>query len=141
MIHGLWVIKRTGECIFERFFGMPKSGPDISNLLSAIHTFADSISGNSVRSITLENMLFRYKLSRDVFFVLFTDKEDEVSETLDNLEIKFWTEFKQPIMKTEDKKEFEKFAEEVDKIIRMYQNKKEIEDLDDKLRSIERELV
>ncbi|MEM2144484.1 MAG: hypothetical protein QW279_03925 [Candidatus Jordarchaeaceae archaeon] len=141
MIHGLWVIKKTGECIFEKFFGTIKSGPDISNLLSAIQTFADSISGDSVRSITLENMLFRYKLSRDVFFVLFTDKEDEVSDTLDNIEVKFWTETKQPITKIEDKKELEKFSEEVDKIIKMYQNKKEIEDLDKKLRSIERDLV
>lgn len=141
MIHGLWVIKKTGECIFEKFFEMPKSGPDISNLLTAIQTFANSISGNSVRSITLENMLFRYKLSRDVFFVLFIDKEDEVSETLDSIEVKFWTEFKQPITKKENKKEIEKFAEEVDKIIKIYQNKKEIEDLDNKLRSIERELI
>jgi hypothetical protein len=141
MIHGLWVIKKTGECIFEKSFGMTKSSPDLSNLLTAIQTFANSISGNSVRSITLENMLFRYKLSRDVFFVLFIDKEDEVSETLDNIEIKFWTEIKQPITKTENKNEIEKFAQEVDKIVKVYQNKKEIEDLDNKLRSIERELV
>lgn len=141
MIHCLWVINKTGECIFERSFGMAKSSPDLSNLLSAIQTFANSISGNSVRSITLENMLFRYKLSRDVFFVLFVDKEDEVSEILDDIEIKFWTEIKQPIKKTENKNEIEKFAEEVDKIIKVYQNKKEIEDLDNKLRSIERELV
>ena len=141
MIHGLWVIKKTGECIFEKIFGTIKSVPDISNLLSAIQTFADSISEESVRSITLENMLFRYKLSRDVFFVLFTDKEDEVSDTLDNIEIKFWTVIKQPITKMEDEGELEKFAEEVDKIVKAYQNKKEIEDLDKKLRSIERDLV
>lgn len=141
MIHGLWVIKKTGECLFEKYFGISKSAPDISSLLSAIQTFADSISGDSIRSITLENMLFRYKLSRDIILVLSTDKEDEVSETLDSLEIKFWTEFKQPITEDEDKKKFENFAKESERIIMEYERKKEIEDLDDKLRALERELV
>lgn len=141
MIHGLWIIKRTGECLFEKSFGISKSTPDVSSLLSAIQTFADSISGDSIRSITLENMLFRYKLSRDIILVLSTDKEDEVSETLDNLEIKFWTEFKQPITENEDKKKFENFAKESERIIMEYERKKEIEDLDDKLRALERELV
>ncbi len=141
MIHGLWIIKRTGECLFQKSFGITKSAPDVSSLLSAIQTFADSISGDSIRSITLENMLFRYKLSRDIILVLSTDKEDEVSETLDNLEIKFWTEFKQPITENEDKKKFENFAKESERIIMEYERKKEIEDLDDKLRALERELV
>ncbi|MFB0561789.1 MAG: hypothetical protein ACETWM_11325 [Candidatus Lokiarchaeia archaeon] len=141
MIHGLWIIKRTGECLFEKSFGISKSTPDVSSLLSAIQTFADSISGDSIRSITLENMLFRYKLSRDIILVLSTDKEDEVSETLDSLEIKFWTEFKQPITENEDKKKFENFAKESERIIMEYERKKEIEDLDDKLRALERELV
>ncbi len=141
MIHGLWIIKRTGERLFEKSFGISKSAPDISSLLSAIQTFADSISGDSIRSITLENMLFRYKLSRDIFFVLSTDKEDEVSETLDNLEIKFWTEFKQPITEDEDKKKYENFAKEAERTIIEYERKKEIEDLDAKLRALERELV
>ena len=141
MIHGLWVIKKTGECLFQKSFGLSKSTPDISSLLSAIQTFADSISGDSISSITLENMLFRYKLSRGIILVLSTDKEDEVSETLDSLEIKFWTEFKQPITENEDKKKFENFAKESERIIMEYERKKEIEDLDDKLRALERELV
>ncbi|MEX2706142.1 MAG: hypothetical protein ACTSSA_06125 [Candidatus Freyarchaeota archaeon] len=140
MIHGLWIIKKTGECIFERPFDT-KAAPDISSLLSAIHTFADSISEESVSSITLENVLFRYKMSRDIIFVLATDKEDEVSETLDSLEVKFWSELKQPLTEITDKEKFENFAREADEIIREYERKKEIEDLDDKLRSLERDLV
>lgn len=141
MIHGLWIIKKTGECLFEKSFGLSKSAPDITSLLTAIQTFADSISGDSIRSITLENMLFRYKLSRDIFFVLSTDMEDEVSETLDSLEIKFWTEFKQPVIEREDEKKFDNFTKEAERIITEYERKKEIEDLDDKLRALERELV
>jgi hypothetical protein len=141
MIHGLWVIKKTGECLFEKSFGASKSTTDISSLLSAINTFADSISGESIRSITLENVLFRYKLSRDVIFVLSTDKEDNVTETLDGLEIKFWAEFKQPTIEAADKKKIENFTVEADRIIEEYERKKEIEDLDNKLRSLERELV
>jgi hypothetical protein len=141
MIHGLWVIKKTGECLFEKSLVPSKSTTDISSLLSAINTFADSISGESIRSITLENVLFRYKLSRDILFVLSTDKEDNVSETLDSLEIEFWAEFKQPTIEAADKKKFENFSKEADRIIDEYVRKKEIEDLDNKLRSLERELV
>ncbi|WXG41360.1 MAG: hypothetical protein WED07_11440 [Candidatus Freyarchaeum deiterrae] len=141
MIHGLWVIKRTGESLFEKSFGISKKTADISSLLSAIHTFAGSISGESISSITLENTLFKYKVSRDIVFVLSTDKEDDVSETLDSLEIKFWADFKQPTIETADKKKFENFSHEADRIIEDYIRKKEIEDLDNKLRSLERELV
>ncbi|MBS7249360.1 MAG: hypothetical protein KIH08_02035 [Candidatus Freyarchaeota archaeon] len=140
MIHGLWVIKKQGECLFERYFGATKQAPNISNLLSAIHTFSDSMTGESIRSITLENILFRYKVSRNIIFVLSTDREDDVTETLDGLEIKFWTEFKQPITEIDTNK-LENFAKEADELIKEYERKKEIEELDDKLRALERELV
>lgn len=78
MIHSVYVIRRTGECLFSRVYD--KNGIDealISGFLSALQSFINEISGDYVRTLKTGNVKFVYNLLDDLIFVFCVDLEED----------------------------------------------------------------
>lgn len=78
MIHSVYVIRRTGECLFSRVYD--KNGVDealISGFLSALQSFINEISGDYIRTLKTGNVKFVYNLMDDLIFVFCVDLEDD----------------------------------------------------------------
>lgn len=78
MIHSVYVIRRTGECLFSRVYD--KNGVDealISGFLSALQSFINEISGDYIRTLQTGNVKFVYNLMDDLIFVFCVDLEDD----------------------------------------------------------------
>lgn len=78
MIHSVYVIRRTGECLFSRVYD--KNGVDealISGFLSALQSFINEISGDYIRTLKTGNVKFVYNLMDDLIFVFCVDLEED----------------------------------------------------------------
>ena len=97
MIHSVYIIKKTGECLFSRIYD--KNGVDealISGFLSAMQSFVSEISGDYIRTLKTGNVKFVYNLAKDLIFVFCVDldeDEEKLRTKIDRTQSVFLNEF------------------------------------------------
>ncbi len=123
MIHSVYVIKRTGECLFSRIYD--KNGVDealISGFLSALQSFISEISGDYIRTLKTGNVKFVYNLLDDLIFVFCVDldeDEEKLRTKIDRAQGVFLNEFSSIITGWDGKTAiFESFKAAVDDIVK-----------------------
>ncbi|MFX0203819.1 MAG: ADP-ribosylation factor-like protein [Candidatus Hodarchaeota archaeon] len=122
MIHSVYIIKRTGECLFSRIYD--KNGVDealISGFLSALQSFISEISGDYIRTLKTGNVKFVYNLLDDLIFVFCVDldeDEEKLRIKIDRTQSVFLNEFSDIVEGWDGSTSiFEPFKEVVDDIV------------------------
>ncbi|MFX0097787.1 MAG: ADP-ribosylation factor-like protein [Candidatus Hodarchaeota archaeon] len=123
MIHSVYVIKRTGECLFSRIYD--ENGVDealISGFLSALQSFISEISGDYIRTLKTGNVKFVYNLFDDLIFVFCSDldeDEEKLRLKIDRAQSVFLNEFSGKIQGWDGQTSvFKSFEAAVDDIVK-----------------------
>ncbi|MHA1754959.1 MAG: ADP-ribosylation factor-like protein [Candidatus Odinarchaeia archaeon] len=122
MIHNVYIIKKSGECLFSKSYGMKSLDEGlISGFLSALQSFVSEVSGDAIKVIRTGNIKFIYGVGKDLIFV-FSASEDEDEKQAQEKISKIKDEFiKRYHTHLEDwdgnTSKFEEFYEFVDKTV------------------------
>lgn len=138
MIHNVYVMRRSGECLISRKYGSLEADEDlVTGFLSAILNFGEQIDGERVESIIMGSKKFVYTAIGDLIFIAYADKDDSVKEDLERLGHTF-TEKYGDILKNwkGDKNIFNEFTSTMDEILGEGKGAKDtkMEDLIEKLK-------
>jgi len=122
MIHHVYIIKRSGECLFSKSYGAKLLDEGlISGFLSALQSFVTEVSGDIIKIIRTGNIKFIYGVAKDLIFVLATseDEDEELAQQkITTLKEEFIRRFQQELETWNgDTSRFTPFSEEIDKII------------------------
>ncbi len=122
MIHHVYIIKRSGECLFSKSYGAKLLDEGlISGFLSALQSFVTEVSGEVIKIIRTGNIKFIYGVARDLIFVLATseDEDEELTQQkITTLKEEFIKKFEKEIDSWNgDVSVFTSFSDEIDKII------------------------
>ncbi|MEM1658215.1 MAG: hypothetical protein QXK94_04190 [Candidatus Jordarchaeales archaeon] len=119
MIHNVYIMRRSGECLVSRKYGSLEADDDlVTGFLSAILNFSEQIDGERVESIIMGNKKFVYTIMNDVIFIAYADKEDSVKESLELLGQRFLEKYGDALKNwSGDKSIFEDFTSTMDEIL------------------------
>lgn len=122
MIHHVYIIKRSGECLFSKSYGAKLLDEGlISGFLSALQSFVTEVSGEVIKIIRTGNIKFIYGVAKDLIFVLATseDEDEELAQQkITVLKEEFIKRFEKEIDNWKgDVSVFSSFNDEIDKII------------------------
>lgn len=119
MIHNVYIMKRSGECIISRKYGSLKVDEDlVTGFLSAILNFSEQLDGERVESIVMGNKKFVYTGMGDVIFIAYADKNDPVKESLEVLGRTFMEKYGETLKKWKGERDiFNDFTKQMDEIL------------------------
>lgn len=119
MIHNIYIMKRSGECLISRKYGSLEVDDDlVTGFLSAILNFGEQIDGERVESIIMGNKKFVYTIMNDIIFIAYADKDDPVKEDLELLGRKFIEKYSEVLSNWKGNRSvFEDFINTMDEIL------------------------
>ncbi|MBS7287852.1 MAG: hypothetical protein KIH01_03680 [Candidatus Freyarchaeota archaeon] len=119
MIHNIYIMRRSGECLISRRYGSLEADDDlVTGFLSAILNFGEQIDGERVESIIMGNKKFVYTIMNDVIFIAYADKDDPVKEDLELLGRKFIEKYGEVLRNWKGNRSvFEEFMDTMDEIL------------------------
>ncbi|MBS7248292.1 MAG: hypothetical protein QXN15_04165 [Candidatus Jordarchaeales archaeon] len=119
MIHNVYIMRRSGECLISRKYGSLEADDDlVTGFLSAILNFGEQIDGERVESIVMGNKKFVYTAMNDIIFIAYADKDDPVKESLELIGQKFMEKYGEALREWKgDKSIFEDFMKTMDEVL------------------------
>ncbi|MHA1333942.1 MAG: ADP-ribosylation factor-like protein [Candidatus Odinarchaeia archaeon] len=122
MIHNVYIIRKSGECLIAKSYGSIKLDEGlISGFLSALQSFVAELSGDKIRSIKTGNVKFIYGGAEDLIFVFCVSQDEDeknIEQKIAAVRDAFLSRYKN-VLKDWDGSisVFEPFGEILDKIV------------------------
>ncbi|MHA1838538.1 MAG: hypothetical protein ACTSVM_06975 [Candidatus Ranarchaeia archaeon] len=135
MIHGVWVIDRTGHCLFHWNYGSEILDPTLfSGFFSALFNFAKEIGQSHIENVKMSDLSFSCLLSKGLLFVVSSDKTEDNSYLLRTIRDKFFKQFENRYyllgdLLRETSDEVKQFKASVDSFLRKLQSDASKEDI------------
>jgi small GTP-binding protein len=122
MIHNVYIIKKSGECLLSKSYGSKSLDEGlISGFLSALQSFVSEVSGDAIKVIRTGNIKFIYGVGQDLIFVFSTSEDEDdklIQEKITALRDNFIGKYGDSLDDWDGSTvAFEKFQEEVDKVV------------------------
>lgn len=119
MIHNVYIMRKSGECLISRKYGSLEADDDlVTGFLSAILNFGEQIGGERVESIIMGNKKFVYTVMNDIIFIAYADKDDPVKESLELIGQKFMEKYSETLREWRgDRSIFEDFMNAMDELL------------------------